>query len=44
MVYTLIVTNQPVEAGTTAGYAAGAVIAILILTYLLYSLIKQEKF
>ena len=30
--------------GTPMGYALGAFIAILILAYLLYSLIKPEKF
>jgi len=30
--------------GTPAGYVIGALIALLILAYLLYSLIKPEKF
>jgi len=30
--------------GTPAGYVIGALIALLILGYLLYSLIKPEKF
>jgi K+-transporting ATPase KdpF subunit len=30
--------------GTPAGYVIGALIAVLILGYLLYSLIKPEKF
>ena len=30
--------------GTPGGYAIGALIALLILGYLLYSLIKPEKF
>ena len=31
-------------AGTPVGYSLGALIAVLILAYLLYSLIKPEKF
>jgi K+-transporting ATPase KdpF subunit len=44
MAYILILVNKPVEADISAGYTAGAVIGILILAYLLYSLIKPEKF
>jgi K+-transporting ATPase KdpF subunit len=36
--------SSPVEVTTTLGYEIGAVIALLILVYLLYSLIKPEKF
>jgi K+-transporting ATPase KdpF subunit len=32
------------SAGTPGGYTIGAIIALLILGYLLYSLIKPEKF
>jgi len=37
-------TTSPVEVSTTFGYEIGAAIALLILVYLLYSLIKPEKF
>jgi len=40
----LMNTSSPVEVSTSLGYLIGAVIALLILVYLLYSLIKPEKF
>jgi K+-transporting ATPase KdpF subunit len=40
----LMSTSDPVEVSSTLGYLIGAVIALLILVYLLYSLIKPEKF
>jgi K+-transporting ATPase KdpF subunit len=40
----LMSASTPVEVATTFGYAIGAVIALLILVYLLYSLVKPEKF
>ena len=40
----LMNASSPVEVSTTLGYVIGAVIALLILVYLLYSLIKPEKF
>ena len=40
----LMNTSGPVEVSTTLGYEIGAAIALLILVYLLYSLIKPEKF
>jgi len=40
----LIITSKPVELNNTIGYEIGAVIALMILGYLLYSLIKPEKF
>jgi len=40
----LMNTSSPVEVSSTFGYLIGAVIALLILVYLLYSLIKPEKF
>jgi len=40
----LLSTSTPVEVATPFGYVIGAVIALLILIYLLYSLIKPEKF
>jgi K+-transporting ATPase KdpF subunit len=33
-----------IETNTTAGYVIGAVISICILGYLLYSLVKPDKF
>jgi len=38
----ILLDTQP--SGTPAGYVIGALIAVLILGYLLYSLIKPEKF
>jgi K+-transporting ATPase KdpF subunit len=40
----LMNTTSPVEVSTTLGYLIGAIIALLILVYLMYSLIKPEKF
>ena len=42
----LLMTSNTAGTGISqpAGYAIGAVIAVLILGYLLYSLIKPEKF
>ncbi len=40
----LVVTPKAFEMNSPAGYAIGAVIALVILGYLVYSLIKPEKF
>ncbi len=40
----LLITSTSVETATTTGYEIGAVIALLILVYLLYSLAKPENF
>lgn len=40
----LLTTSKTFEMDNTVGYAIGAVIAVLLLGYLLYSLIKPEKF
>jgi K+-transporting ATPase KdpF subunit len=40
----LILMSEPVEMNTSSGYLIGAVIALLLFGYLLYSLIKPEKF
>lgn len=40
----LLITSQTDGMNQSAGYVIGAVIALLILGYLLYSLIKPEKF
>jgi len=37
-------TTKSLEAGNTIGYVIGIVIALLILGYLIYALIKPEKF
>jgi K+-transporting ATPase KdpF subunit len=39
----LLAATKPTETNTTAGYIAGAVIALFVLAYLIYSLIKPEK-
>jgi K+-transporting ATPase KdpF subunit len=36
--------SKPIEMNNLTGYILGAVIALFILGYLLYSLIKPEKF
>jgi len=42
---TIILTAiQPLEKNLTASYIIGAIIAVFIFGYLLYSLIKPEKF
>ncbi len=41
---TLLATTITLEPGNFFGYVTGALIALLILIYLLYSLIKPEKF
>jgi K+-transporting ATPase KdpF subunit len=40
----LVVTTGPSGMNFSPGYAIGAIIALFILGYLLYSLIKPEKF
>jgi len=40
----LIVPPRAFEMNSPAGYAIGAVIALIILAYLIYSLIKPESF
>lgn len=40
----LLATSQPFEMNNSDGYVIGGVIALLIFGYLLYSLIKPEKF
>jgi K+-transporting ATPase KdpF subunit len=40
----LLTKPASVEVISSAGYLTGAIIALLILGYLLYSLVKPEKF
>ena len=40
----ILVTPKAFEMNSPAGYAIGAVIALIILAYLAYSLIKPENF
>ncbi|MDD4922542.1 MAG: K(+)-transporting ATPase subunit F [Bacteroidales bacterium] len=40
----LFMTSQDAGVSLSVGYVIGAVIALLVLGYLLYSLIKPEKF
>lgn len=40
----LIVPPRAFEMNSPAGYAIGAVIALILLGYLLFSLVKPEKF
>jgi K+-transporting ATPase KdpF subunit len=41
----LLATTKPLfVVGTSTGYVIGAVIALLILGYLFYSLVKPDKF
>jgi len=40
----LLATTKPIEMSTSSGYIIGAIIALFILAYLLFTLIKPEKF
>jgi len=40
----LLIASQVPDSGNLFGYLIGAAIALLILVYLIYSLIKPEKF
>lgn len=40
----ILITPKSFEMNSPAGYAIGALIALIILGYLAYSLIKPEKF
>jgi K+-transporting ATPase KdpF subunit len=40
----LLATSETFEMNTSTGYIIGGIIALLIFVYLLYSLIKPEKF
>jgi K+-transporting ATPase KdpF subunit len=45
MIATIIIAvSNPIEVNNISGYLIGAVIALFILGYLLYSLVKPEKF
>ena len=41
---TKLLMVTPTEMSTPTGYIIGAIIAVVILGYLIYSLIKPEKF
>jgi K+-transporting ATPase KdpF subunit len=43
-VIVILAQTKPFEINSITEYAIGAIIAILMLGYLLYSLIKPEKF
>jgi len=40
----LVVTSRAFEMNSPIGYAIGALIALLLLGYLIYSLVKPENF
>jgi K+-transporting ATPase KdpF subunit len=40
----LLAISKPIDMNNFTGYAIGAVLALFILGYLLYSLVKPEKF
>jgi K+-transporting ATPase KdpF subunit len=40
----IVITNRAFEMNSPAGYAVGTVIALIILGYLIFSLVKPEKF
>jgi K+-transporting ATPase KdpF subunit len=40
----LLIATKPIEINNSTGYIIGAIIALVILGYLLFSLIKPEKF
>jgi K+-transporting ATPase KdpF subunit len=39
----LLAVSKPIEVNSSTGYLIGAIIALFILGYLLYSLVKPEK-
>jgi K+-transporting ATPase KdpF subunit len=39
----LFATSKPIEVNSSTGYIIGAIIALFMLGYLLYSLVKPEK-
>jgi len=41
---TILLMVTTTEMGTPTGYIIGAIIAVVLLGYLIYSLIKPEKF
>jgi K+-transporting ATPase KdpF subunit len=40
----ILTISMPVEINNSAGYLIGAIIALFILGYLIYTLVKPEKF
>jgi K+-transporting ATPase KdpF subunit len=40
----LLVSSKPIYVNNSAGYIIGAVLALLIFGYLIYSLVKPGKF
>lgn len=40
----LLLISKPIETNLSSGYIIGALIALVIFGYLLYSLVKPEKF
>jgi K+-transporting ATPase KdpF subunit len=40
----LLVSSKSMEMSTNTGYVAGTIIALFILGYLIYALIRPEKF
>jgi K+-transporting ATPase KdpF subunit len=40
----LLVLSKPVETDLSSGYVIGSLIALFIFGYLLYTLVKPEKF
>jgi len=40
----LLVSSESIESDLSSGYIIGALIALLILGYLVYTLVKPEKF
>jgi K+-transporting ATPase KdpF subunit len=40
----LLITKPQIQADSMSGYTVGGIIAVLLLAYLLYALMKPEKF
>jgi K+-transporting ATPase KdpF subunit len=40
----LLATSRPIEVNPSTGYIIGAIVALFLLGYLLYSLVNPEKF
>jgi K+-transporting ATPase KdpF subunit len=40
----ILIVSKPIEIGAPFGYLTGIIIALLVFGYLIYSLVKPEKF
>jgi len=40
----LLSSSKPIEIATSLGYLSGVLVALFVLAYLIYTLVKPEKF